>query len=207
MFQPEGDAWYGIKEFNLLEKNITIPGFSPLYPDAHCTSDGDICQLITGESEINAASTISALVFSSRFDLKHTYFMVAGIAGVNPEVATLGSVTFARYTVQVALQYEFDAREIPYVLRPTHSNSLSMTSPCCQAFPFGLTSSTAPTSPQDTFLKEPMLPISTRNPSTEQRSSRSTTTFARLPLASPRPRPSSTRPTLWHIERTMPKPR
>ncbi len=28
-------------------------------------------------------------------------------------MATLGSVTFARYAVQVALQYEFDAREIP----------------------------------------------------------------------------------------------
>ena len=39
--------------------------------------------------------------------------MVAGIAGINPEVATTGAVTFARYAVQVALQYEFDAREIP----------------------------------------------------------------------------------------------
>jgi len=39
--------------------------------------------------------------------------MIAGISGINPEVATLGSVCFARYAVQVALQYEFDAREIP----------------------------------------------------------------------------------------------
>ena len=39
--------------------------------------------------------------------------MIAGIAGVSPKVATLGSVTFARYAIQVALQYEFDAREIP----------------------------------------------------------------------------------------------
>lgn len=39
--------------------------------------------------------------------------MVAGIAGVNPEVATIGGVSFNRYTVQVALEYEFDAREIP----------------------------------------------------------------------------------------------
>lgn len=39
--------------------------------------------------------------------------MVAGIAGINPKIATLGSVTFARYAVQVALQYEFDARSIP----------------------------------------------------------------------------------------------
>ena len=39
--------------------------------------------------------------------------MIAGIAGVSPKVATLGSVTFAKYAIQVALQYEFDAREIP----------------------------------------------------------------------------------------------
>lgn len=50
---------------------------------------------------------------SPLFNLTHTYFLIAGIAGINPQVATLGSVTFARYAVQVALQYEFDAREIP----------------------------------------------------------------------------------------------
>lgn len=32
---------------------------------------------------------------------------------MNPEVATIGAVTFARYAVQVALQYEFDIRDIP----------------------------------------------------------------------------------------------
>ena len=60
--------------------------------------------------EINAAATVSALVHSGRFDLTSTYFFVAGIGGVNPEVATICSVTFARYAIQVALQYEFDAR-------------------------------------------------------------------------------------------------
>ena len=63
--------------------------------------------------EINAASTMTALTFSPLFDFTKTYFLIAGIAGVSPKVATLGSVTFARYAVQVALQYEFDAREIP----------------------------------------------------------------------------------------------
>lgn len=38
---------------------------------------------------------------------------MAGIAGISPEVGTLGSVTFARFAVQVALQYEFDYREVP----------------------------------------------------------------------------------------------
>jgi purine nucleoside permease len=50
MFDPEAEVWYGIPEFDILALNITVPGFSPLFPDAHCTADGDICQLITGES-------------------------------------------------------------------------------------------------------------------------------------------------------------
>jgi len=113
MFSPEADVWYGIPEFDLLAMNISVPGLSMLYPDIHCTADGEICQLTTGESEINAATTISSLVASPYFNFSQTYFMIAGIAGVNPEVATLGSVTFAKYAVQVALQYEFDAREMP----------------------------------------------------------------------------------------------
>lgn len=50
MFPPEAEVWYGIPEFDVLAANITVPGFSPLYPDAHCTANGDVCQLTTGES-------------------------------------------------------------------------------------------------------------------------------------------------------------
>lgn len=50
MFEPEAAAWWGIDEFDLLAKNVTVPGFSPLYPDAHCTANGDVCQIIIGES-------------------------------------------------------------------------------------------------------------------------------------------------------------
>jgi purine nucleoside permease len=134
MFGPEADVWYGIPEFDVYGQNISLPGDSPVYPDGvHCTVDGDICQYTLGESgkfkvqciaisensllisllEINAASSVMALAFSPLFDFTTTYFMVAGIAGINPEVATIGSVTFARYAVQVALQYEFDIRELP----------------------------------------------------------------------------------------------
>ncbi|KAJ5604347.1 NUP-domain-containing protein [Penicillium lagena] len=113
MFEPEAAAWWGIPEFNVLARNITIPGMSPIYPDVHCTEDFEVCQLTTGESEINAASTISAVALSPVFDLTQTYFMIAGIAGINPKVATISSVTFARYAVQVALQYEIDPRELP----------------------------------------------------------------------------------------------
>ncbi|KAF4625684.1 hypothetical protein G7Y89_g12482 [Cudoniella acicularis] len=112
-FTQEAEAWYGIPEFDVLAQNITVPGISPLFPQAHCTANDEICQVTTGEGEINAATTISAIAYSSLFDLGQTYFLIAGIAGVSPKVATIGSVTFARYAVAVALQYEIDAREKP----------------------------------------------------------------------------------------------
>lgn len=42
-----------------------------------------------------------------------TYFVLTGIAGVNPKRATIGSVAVAKFAVQVDIQLEFDAREIP----------------------------------------------------------------------------------------------
>jgi purine nucleoside permease len=112
-FEPETTIWWGIKEFNIIARNISLPGLSPIYPYVHCTEDFEICQVTTGESEINAAATITSLALSSFFDLTKTYFMVAGIAGINPEHGTTGSVALSRFAVQVALQYEIDPRELP----------------------------------------------------------------------------------------------
>lgn len=117
-FSPEADIWYSNANTpgsigNLLENNITVPGFSPLFPQAHCLADGSVCQMTTGESEINAATSINSLMLSPLFNLKNTYFMVAGIAGINPKYGSIADVAFSKYAVQVALQYEFDAREIP----------------------------------------------------------------------------------------------
>ncbi|PQE21952.1 purine nucleoside permease protein [Rutstroemia sp. NJR-2017a WRK4] len=131
MFSDEGAAWYGIPEFDVLAQNITVPGISPLFPQVHCTADGQICQVTTGEGgkidssltrnnnrlieglEINAAITVNLIAYSPLFDLRQTYFLIAGIAGVSPKVTTIGAVTFARFAVSVALQYEIDAREKP----------------------------------------------------------------------------------------------
>jgi purine nucleoside permease len=116
-FSPEADIWYtrmpssGLGD--LLAVNISAPGLSMLFPHVHCLADHSVCQVTTGESEINAASSIMALVLSSAFDLTKTYFMIGGIAGVNPKLSTLGGVALGKFTVQVGLQYEFDAREMP----------------------------------------------------------------------------------------------
>lgn len=39
--------------------------------------------------------------------------MIAGIAGVNPKYGTICDVAFPKYAIQVALQYEFDIRDLP----------------------------------------------------------------------------------------------
>ncbi|KAK0725206.1 purine nucleoside permease [Lasiosphaeris hirsuta] len=117
MFSPEAEVWYinmprdGLGD--LLAVNIPTPGLSMRYPHVHCLANHSVCQVTTGEAEINAAATITALTLSDRFNLTKTYFLIAGIAGVNPKHATLGGVALARYAVQVALQFEFDAREKP----------------------------------------------------------------------------------------------
>jgi len=69
--------------------------------------------LKVGFPVVNASLAMSALLASPLFDLRETYFIIAGIAGVNPRMGTLGTVAFARYAVQVDLQYEFDSREVP----------------------------------------------------------------------------------------------
>ncbi|KAK0104306.1 hypothetical protein ONS96_005393 [Cadophora gregata f. sp. sojae] len=56
---------------------------------------------------------MTALMTTPLFDLRKTYFLIGGIAGINPKHGTLADIAFSKYAVQVALQYEFDSREIP----------------------------------------------------------------------------------------------
>ncbi|KAK8121873.1 hypothetical protein PG984_010543 [Apiospora sp. TS-2023a] len=121
MFAEEAQVWHNslpiLGHGSLLEKNITMGGLFPLDPWVHCTSSGEVCQATLGESEINAATSTSALVLgadtATLFDLTRTYFLISGIAGVNPKLGTLGSVALAKFAVQAALQYELDARDMP----------------------------------------------------------------------------------------------
>lgn len=62
---------------------------------------------------VNAAFSVSALTSSDLFDLCKTYFLVTGIAGINPRKSTIGSVALPKLAIQVDTQMEFDAREIP----------------------------------------------------------------------------------------------
>jgi purine nucleoside permease len=69
--------------------------------------------VLTGQGTANAAATIMAVGLDPRFDLRHAYWLVAGIAGATPERASLGSAAWARWVVDGDLGYEIDAREMP----------------------------------------------------------------------------------------------
>lgn len=109
MFGPEGKTWL---DHLGTTRAIRVPGLSPDYPDIHCTRDG-VCVLTTGMGHANAAASMAALLYSGRFDLRRTYFLIAGIAGIDPAQGTLGSAAWARYLVDFGIQWELDAREIP----------------------------------------------------------------------------------------------
>lgn len=109
MFGPEGQVWLDHRQ---LDQAIPVPGLSPDYPDVHCGPD-KVCQATLGMGHANAAASIMALTFSKQFDLTHTYWLIAGIAGINPKHGTVGSVAWARWLVDFGIQWELDAREIP----------------------------------------------------------------------------------------------
>jgi purine nucleoside permease len=69
--------------------------------------------MTTSMGYANAATSVSAVIFSGEFELSKTYFLVAGIAGVDPSDATLGSALWARYVIDCGLRHEIDPRQTP----------------------------------------------------------------------------------------------
>ena len=93
-------------------RDIAVPGLSAAYPAVHCTADA-VCQMTTDMGHANAAASMMAVIYSGLFDLRQTYFVIAGIAGIDPERGTIGSAAWARYVVDSGIAHEVDARELP----------------------------------------------------------------------------------------------
>jgi purine nucleoside permease len=92
--------------------SIAVAGLSPDHPVVHCNHD-DVCVVTTDMGHANAAASTMALAFAPQFDLRKTWFLIAGIAGVNPEQGTLGSAAWADYLVDFGLQWEVDGDARP----------------------------------------------------------------------------------------------
>jgi purine nucleoside permease len=94
------------------EKLDKIFPFPQGYHDLRMNDKG-VLGVLTGVGTARAAASIMALGCDRRFDLSQAYWLVAGIAGVDPADASLGSAAWAEYVVDGDLAHEIDAREIP----------------------------------------------------------------------------------------------
>lgn len=75
-------------------------------------SDDGVLGVVTGMRG-RARASVAALVLDPRLDLSHAYWLVAGIAGVDPHAGSIGSAAWARYVVDADPNFEMDDREIP----------------------------------------------------------------------------------------------
>jgi purine nucleoside permease/inosine-uridine nucleoside N-ribohydrolase len=109
---PRGDEAGELQlwlERNPTAREMEFPlGEYPLY-----VSDEGVLWICVGGGIPNATASIMALGLDERFDLSRAYWLIAGIAGGDPQDVSLGSAVWADHVVDGDLVYEIDAREIP----------------------------------------------------------------------------------------------
>ncbi|WP_425358495.1 purine nucleoside permease [Terriglobus roseus] len=92
-----------------LTEIVEFPGGAhPLRTNAEHTVIG----MLSGTTLVNATASMMALGLDPRFDLTHSYFLINGIAGVDPKYASIGSAAWAKYVVGDVAR-EIDSREAP----------------------------------------------------------------------------------------------
>ena len=72
-----------------------------------------VLAISTGEGTGHAAASIMALGMDPRFDLTHAYWLVAAIAGVNPNTGSAGSAAWIGNVIDSDFGYAIDPREAP----------------------------------------------------------------------------------------------
>ena len=111
-----GDDTTAPGEFNTWVVNFPLPVIIPFPQGYHHLRYNPTKQVLgieTGEGPTHMASSITALANDRRFDLTHAYWILAGIAGIDPNVGPVGSAAWASYVIDGDLAHEIDARQIP----------------------------------------------------------------------------------------------
>ncbi len=93
-----------------LDRVIPVPGaFHPVRANA----DGSVIALTTGAGNIHPAVSLTALGLDPEFDLRKSYWLLAGIAGISVLEGSPGSTVWTDFVVNGDLVHEIDAREMP----------------------------------------------------------------------------------------------
>jgi len=91
-----------------LDHEIKIPGVD----HALLTNDHGLYAMVSGTSS-RCAVQIMALAADPRFDLRHTYFLLSGVAGGDASMVPLGTAVWVDTVVDGDPAFEFDSRDIP----------------------------------------------------------------------------------------------
>ncbi|WP_293902988.1 purine nucleoside permease [Phenylobacterium sp.] len=75
-------------------------------------SEDGVLGVVTG-MRARARESVAALLLDPELDLSHAYWIVAGIAGVDPRAGSIGSAAWANYVVDADPIFELDDRETP----------------------------------------------------------------------------------------------
>lgn len=116
MFEIGADSGDVAGEFQLWKErrklDTRIP-FPQSFHDLAYNPDTQVLGMVTGIGSIRSATATLALGLDQRFDLTQAYWLVVGIAGIDPQDASIGSAAWARWLVDGDLGHEIDPREIP----------------------------------------------------------------------------------------------
>ena len=115
MFEIGADSGDTAGEFQLWHERQKLTERFPFahHHDLYFNRETGVLGMVTGMGTANSATAVMELGMDPRFDLSHAYWLVAGIAGVNPVDASIGSAAWAEYLVDGDLAHEIDAREMP----------------------------------------------------------------------------------------------
>jgi purine nucleoside permease len=116
LFEIGADTGDKPAEFQLWKErrhfDVRVP-FPQSYHDLYYDPTTQTLAMVTGIGNIRSATAVMALGLDQRFDLSKAYWLVAGIAGIDPADASIGSAAWAGYLVDGDLAHEIDPREIP----------------------------------------------------------------------------------------------
>jgi purine nucleoside permease len=137
MFELGEDTGDRPGEFQTWVERLPLPEHVP-FPQGHrdlrYSPEKGVLGLVTGIGTARSASSVMALGMDPRFDLTRAYWLVAGIAGADPNDMSIGSAAWAEWVVDGDLSHEIDPREAPEGW-PTGYTPLRRAEPYAQPVP------------------------------------------------------------------------
>jgi purine nucleoside permease len=116
MFEIGKDSGDKPGEFQFWVERERLTRLIPLPAAFHgvrTNADASVIGIVTGRGNTSSASSIMALGLDPRFDLRKSYWVIAGIAGIDPKKGSIGSAVWTDAVVDGDLSHEIDAREMP----------------------------------------------------------------------------------------------